>query len=106
MIADFTTALTPPKDAKKPGEHYEARDAPPFGTTAAKERLLARYSRASGLLWLFLDELALDKDLDFLADDKPAIEYHVECQAEVPAVDPAFGVVANAVAHHGIIEFS
>ena len=54
---------------------------------------------------LLLDELALDKDIDLVADNKLAIEHHVECQAEVPPVDPALGAVADAVAHHGVIEF-
>ena len=61
---------------------------------------------ASGSLpLLLLDELALDEDLDLLADDKPAIEHHVERQAEVLPIDLAFAAVADAVAHHGIIEF-
>src|SRR5579863_4560574 len=71
-----------------------------------RKKQLARYSRASSFLLLLLDELALDEDLDLLADDQLAIEHHVEHQAEVLAVDPTLGAVANAVAHHGIIEFA
>ncbi len=58
------------------------------------------------LLLLLLDKLALDKYLDLLADDPPAIEHHIECQAKILAVDLGFGTVANAVAHHiRVIEF-
>ncbi len=57
------------------------------------------------LLLLLLDELALEHDLDLLADDQLAIEHHVERQAEVLPVDLALGAVADAVAHHGVIEF-
>src|SRR5256884_4683567 len=63
-------------------------------------------SRCTGsLLLLLLDELALDKDIDLVADNKLAIEHHVERQAEVLPVDAALGTVADAVAHHGVIEF-
>ncbi len=58
-----------------------------------------------GLLLLLLDELALDQDLDLVADNPLAIEHHVEGQAELLAVDLALGAIADAVAHHGIIEF-
>jgi len=54
---------------------------------------------------LFLDEFALDHDLDLVADDKLAIEHHVEHQAVVLPVDLALGAVADAVAHHGVVEF-
>jgi len=33
---------------------------------------------AGSLLLLLLDELALDEDIDLVADDPPAIEHHVE----------------------------
>jgi 3-oxoacyl-ACP reductase-like protein len=36
----------------------------------------------SSLLLLLLDELALDKDLDLVAYDKPAVEHHVKRHAE------------------------
>src|SRR6266699_3522620 len=63
-------------------------------------------TRGAGRLLLFLlDELALDKDLDLVADDPLAIEHHVERQAEVLAVDLSLSTVTDAVAHHGIIEF-
>ncbi len=55
---------------------------------------------------LLLNELALDRDLDLVANDPPAIHHHVECHAEVLAVDLALGAVADAVAHHWIMEFS
>src|SRR5438874_13121543 len=58
---------------------------------------------ASSLRLLLLDELALDQDLDLVADDPLAIEHHVERHAEVLAVDLAFGAVADAVAHIGVI---
>ena len=59
-----------------------------------------------GLLLLLLDELALDQDLDLVADDPLAIEHHVEGQAELLTVDLAFGAVRDPVAHHvGVIEF-
>jgi len=54
---------------------------------------------------LLLDELALDKDVDLVADDPLAIDHHVEGQAEVLAVDLSLGAVADAVTHRGIIEF-
>src|SRR5437588_9119867 len=53
---------------------------------------------ASSLFLLLLDELALDHDLDLVADDPPAIEHHVERHAEVLAVNLALGAVADAVA--------
>src|SRR2546421_6061988 len=62
-------------------------------------------SRCTGsLLLLLLDELALDKDIDLVADNKLAIEHHVERQSEVLPVDAALGTVADAVAHHVVIE--
>src|SRR6266487_4298470 len=61
-------------------------------------------TRGAGRL-LFLDEFALDHDLDLVADDKLAIEHHVERQAVVLPVDLALGAVADAVAHHGVVEF-
>src|SRR2546427_5929943 len=60
---------------------------------------------AGSLLLLLLDELALDRDMNLLADDQPAIENHVKRQAVVLPVDPTLGAVADAVAHIGIIEF-
>src|SRR5712691_12427266 len=57
------------------------------------------------LLLLLLDELALDHDLDLVADDPLAIKHHIERQAEVLPVDLALGAVPDAVAHHGVIEF-
>ena len=57
------------------------------------------------MLLLFLDELALDQDLDLIADDPLAIEQHVERHAEVLPIDLALGAVAYAVTHHGIIKF-
>ncbi len=63
-------------------------------------------TRGTGsLLLLLLDELALDHDLDLVADDPLAIEHHVERQAEVLPVDLGLGAVADPVAHHGVIEF-
>lgn len=58
------------------------------------------------LLLLLLNKLALDEDLNLLTDDPPAIEHHTECEAKVLAVDLRLRTIANAVAHHGIIEFS
>ncbi len=57
------------------------------------------------LLLLLLDELALDADLDLVADDPLAIEHHVERHAVVFPADMALGAVADPVAHHGVIEF-
>jgi len=73
-------------------------------TGHGKRREQMQREEYSSLLLLLLDELALDKDIDLVADNKLAIEHHVERQAEVLPVDPALGAVADAVAHHGVIE--
>src|ERR1700738_744838 len=70
------------------------------------ERMSSRINSSSLLLLLLLDELALDHDLDLIADDPLAIKHGVECHTKVLAVDLALGAVADAVAHIGIIEFS
>jgi hypothetical protein len=61
---------------------------------------------SSRWLLLLFDELALDEDLDLVADDPLTVEHHIERQAKVLAVDPGIGTLADAVAHHiGVIEF-
>src|SRR5260370_22603311 len=87
--------------------------APPTCETVYPERAINRklFNTRLSYLWrrclhlLLLDELALDQDIDLVADDKLAIEHHAECQAKVPPVNPALGAVADPLAHHGVIEF-
>src|SRR5260370_6899180 len=57
------------------------------------------------LLLLLLDELALDADLDLVADDPLAIEHHIERHSVVFPADMALGPAADPVAHHGAIDF-
>ena len=61
-------------------------------------------SAAGGLRGLrfrgLLDKLALDLDLDLLADHHPAVQDHVEAQPEVLPVDLGRGAVGNPVSHH------
>src|SRR5262249_51469509 len=52
-----------------------------------------------------LDELALDLDLDLVANNQPSIKHQVERQAEIFAVDLALSAVSDAVAHVRVIEF-
>src|SRR5260370_41083407 len=62
---------------------------------------LARGGRGtSGLLLLLLDDLALDEELDVIADDALAIEHRAERHAKVLAIDLALGSVADALPHH------
>ena len=82
------------------------RDSLPTQSTNCELSSFLPGTRGAGtLLLLLLDELALDKDLDLVADDQLAIEHHVERQAEVSPVDLALGAVGDPVAHHGVIEF-
>src|SRR5260221_793120 len=68
---------------------------------------LARGGRGgSGLLLLLLDNLALDEELDVIADDPLAVEHRTKRHAEVLAVDLALGAIADAVAHHRVVEFA
>src|SRR5260221_4250017 len=86
--------------------------AHPTSETVYPERSINRklFNTRLSYLWrrclhlLLLDELALDQDIDLVADDKLAIEHHAECQAKVPPVNPALGAVAEPVAHHAVIE--
>ena len=55
---------------------------------------------------LLLNELALDEDLDLVADEPLAIEHHIERQAKFLAVDLGLGAIGDAVAHHRVIELS
>src|SRR5262249_26458880 len=71
----------------------------PLGTRGACGALLF-------LFLLLLDDLALDQDLNLVADDPFAVEHYIECQAEVLAVDLALGTVADTVAHPGIVELA
>src|SRR6266576_96963 len=72
------------------------------GPAARPARAAARAaSAASGLRGLLLlDDLALDLDLDLLADDEPAVQDRVEAQAEVLPVDLGGGAVGDPVPHH------
>src|SRR6266567_8052277 len=53
---------------------------------------------------LLLNQLALDHDLDLVADDEPAVQHHVEAEAEVLPVDLRAGAVGDPVAHHRVVE--
>src|SRR5215471_12954346 len=65
-----------------------------------------RSAGGCGVLFL-LDEFALDPDLDFLADDEPAIQDRVEAQAELLPVDLGRGAVRDPVSHHpGVVELA
>src|SRR5215471_5620796 len=65
-----------------------------------------RSTGGCGVLFL-LDEFALDPDLDFLADDEPAIQDRVEAQAELLPVDLGRGAVRDPVSHHpGVVELA
>jgi DNA-binding NarL/FixJ family response regulator len=67
---------------------------------AAKHQpLSARRLRLRGLL----DELALDRDLDLLADHDPAVQDRVETQPEFLPVDLRRGAVGDPVAHHPLV---
>src|SRR5260221_4099776 len=68
---------------------------------------LARSGRGGGgLLLLVLDDLALEKERDVIADDPLAVEHRAERHAEVLAIDLALGAVADTVAHHRVVEFA
>src|SRR5437016_4335858 len=62
-------------------------------------RLAARRSLSRAHRRGHLDQLALDRDLDLLANDEPVVGDHVERHPEVAAHDLAFGRVADSVAH-------
>src|SRR5689334_6098631 len=55
---------------------------------------------------LDLQDLALDVDLDLVADDELAIEHRVEVHAEILAVDLGLGRVTDAVAHRRVVELT
>src|SRR5258706_11697174 len=84
--------------------------SPPVLPRATLRRGLAGLARGGrgtdGLLLLLLDDLALDEELDVIADDPLAIEHRAERHAKVLAIDLALGAVADAVAHHRVVEFA
>src|SRR5215471_4194142 len=53
-----------------------------------------------------LDDLALDVDLDLVADDELAVEHDVEVHAEVLPVDAGLRGIADPVAHPVVTELS
>src|SRR6516164_1207094 len=63
-----------------------------------------RCSSAAGGLrrrgFLLLDQLTLDRDLNLLAHNEPAVQYRVEAEAEILPVDLGGGAVGDAVSHH------
>src|ERR1700694_6127172 len=53
-----------------------------------------------GRLALFhFDELALNVDVDLVANDESAVQHHVELHSEVLSVDLALGRVADPMTH-------
>src|SRR5215467_1876931 len=92
--------VTPPR--AQPG--YTATGVP--GWPPMSRYRAWRSAGGCGVLFL-LDEFALDPDLDFLADDEPAIQDRVEAQAELLPVDLGRGAVRDPVSHHpGVVELA
>src|SRR5262249_16616027 len=82
------------------------RDTPADGYGRASAPGLGGSAGGCGVL-LLLDEFALDRDLDFLADDEPAVQDRVETQAELLPVDLGVGAVRDPVPHHsGVVELA
>src|SRR5579859_2863983 len=68
---------------------------------------VARSGRRAGRrCFLYLDNLEFDGDLDLVAHDEFAVGHHAHGQAEVFAIDFAFGAVGDAVAHARVVDLA